>query len=215
MNRKNGYRALFYTMGMLILALGLTLNTKAGLGVSPVMSVPYCISEIWQWNFGDTTLVIYCLFVGLQFLLRGKKARVYDLLQLPLSLVFTRLLNVYGAAICLPLDALWQRVLVLLVSILLTGIGVAMTLDMKLVPNPCDGMVQTLGELWGKEVGLTKNLFDLCNLTITFLLGLATGHLMLGIGLGTVLGMLGVGRIIALFNRLFRVKLQRLAGLED
>lgn len=35
------YRWLFYLAGLFILALGLTLNTKTGLGVTPIISVPY------------------------------------------------------------------------------------------------------------------------------------------------------------------------------
>ena len=40
------YRVLIYIAGLLILAMGLTLNTKAGLGVSPIISVSYSVSEI-------------------------------------------------------------------------------------------------------------------------------------------------------------------------
>ena len=40
------FRGLFYAAGLLILALGLTLNTKTGLGVSPIISVAYSISVI-------------------------------------------------------------------------------------------------------------------------------------------------------------------------
>ena len=40
------FRVLFYAAGLLILALGLTLNTKTGLGVSPIISVAYSISVI-------------------------------------------------------------------------------------------------------------------------------------------------------------------------
>ena len=43
----------FYLMGLLILAMGLTLNTKAGLGVSPIISLSYAASVIWNRNFGD------------------------------------------------------------------------------------------------------------------------------------------------------------------
>lgn len=57
------YRGLFYLMGLLILALGITLNTKTGLGVSPIISVSFSISTIWHFNFGNTTLVLYALFV--------------------------------------------------------------------------------------------------------------------------------------------------------
>ena len=45
------YRVLIYIAGLLILAMGLTLNTKAGLGVSPIISVSYSVSEITHHNF--------------------------------------------------------------------------------------------------------------------------------------------------------------------
>ena len=49
---KQGIRWGLYTLGMLVLALGLTLNTKTGLGVSPIISVAFGVSEIWGLNFG-------------------------------------------------------------------------------------------------------------------------------------------------------------------
>ena len=60
------YRVLIYIAGLLILAMGLTLNTKAGLGVSPIISVSYSVSEITHHNFGNTTLVLYTIFVILE-----------------------------------------------------------------------------------------------------------------------------------------------------
>lgn len=40
------FRIFFYILSLLILALGITLNTKTGLGVSPIISVSYSVSEI-------------------------------------------------------------------------------------------------------------------------------------------------------------------------
>ncbi|MDO5298479.1 MAG: DUF6198 family protein [Clostridia bacterium] len=213
MHSKTLFRALYYTLGMLILALGLTLNTKTGLGVSPIISLPYCVSEVFSLNFGNTTLVAYCVFVAIQFALRGKNARLYDLLQIPLSLVFTRVLNLYSVVFDVHFAHLWQNLLLLAVAIVCTGVGAAMTLDMKLVPNPGDGIVQALAEFFHRETGLTKNLFDLLNVTLTFLLGLATGRFLCGIGIGTLLGVLGVGRVIAVFNKLCKETIVRQAGI--
>ena len=53
---KKGIRFLLYFVGLFILALGLTLNTKANLGVSPIISIPYSISQLTRYNFGDLTL---------------------------------------------------------------------------------------------------------------------------------------------------------------
>ena len=45
-------RWVLYLLGMLVLALGLTLNTKAGLGVSPIISIAFAVSEIWAGTSG-------------------------------------------------------------------------------------------------------------------------------------------------------------------
>lgn len=96
---KKRLRILVYVVGMFILALGLTLNTKANLGVSPIISVPYSISQITGLNFGDLTFVVYAIFVVVQIIihirLKNHKRIVSDILQLPLSLIFTRLLNIF------------------------------------------------------------------------------------------------------------------------
>ncbi len=38
-------RVVIYLFGMVLLALGITLNTQAGLGASAIVSVPYTISQ--------------------------------------------------------------------------------------------------------------------------------------------------------------------------
>ncbi|HIZ42618.1 MAG TPA: hypothetical protein H9811_08665 [Candidatus Gemmiger excrementigallinarum] len=74
----------FYLLGMVLLALGLTLNTKTGLGASAIVSVPFTVSQATGWDFGNLTLVVYCLFVAAQFVIKGKNRRWTDLLQIPL-----------------------------------------------------------------------------------------------------------------------------------
>lgn len=56
MKKSSILRTIFYVSGLLILALGIILNTKSGLGVSPIISVAYSISAIWNLNFGNTTV---------------------------------------------------------------------------------------------------------------------------------------------------------------
>lgn len=60
--RQQVIRFLIYLAGMVILAIGITLNTKTGLGVSPIISIAYCVSSILDWNFGNTTMGLYCVF---------------------------------------------------------------------------------------------------------------------------------------------------------
>ena len=225
-------RWVLYLAGMVILAIGLTLNTKTGLGVSAILSVSFAISEIWTLNFGNIALVVYVLFVVIQMVLHGlcPKTRagrrlgtvlLLDALQFPLSLGFTRVINLVSALVPVLSEAyagrflgsFVGRVLFLLLAVVLTGIGAAMTLTMRIVPNPADGIVQTLAEATGKTVGFAKNWFDLLNVCINLILGFVFAGGIVGVGLGTVVAALGTGRVIALVNRICGSKMKTAAGV--
>lgn len=232
-NKTKVCRIALYLFGLLVLALGITLNTKVSLGVSPIISVSYSISSIWNLNFGNTTLGLYILFIvvemGLHVLWsrqqdpkRRRMLLLLDILQLPLSLIFTRFLNLFGTQI--PnfaeqantfVGSLTGRILLLLLAIVLTGIGAALSLNMRIVPNPGDGIVQAIADCLGWRVGFTKNCFDVCNITVTIMVSLLCTGQLIGVGVGTVLAVIGVGRVIALINHFGRVRMLQLAGIEE
>lgn len=234
MKTQRFYRGFFYILGLLILSMGLTLNTKAGLGVSPIISVSYSISQINGANFGNMTLLLYWAFVVIELILHIvqwkrkdlppqttlKTLLLKDVLQLPVSLIFTRFLNLYSAVLpdfpasTTGLDEYFpMRLVVLLLAILFTGVGACMSLSMRVVPNPGDGIVQVIADTIHKNVGLTKNCFDLLNICITVCIGLFAAGRIIGINVGTVLAMIGVGRVMALFLYLFRKKMSELSGV--
>ena len=208
-------RWVVYLVGMFILATGLTLNTKTGLGASAIVSVAHTISLCTGFTLGNITLVTYVLFIAAQFILKGDKRNWLDLLQLVVSVVFTRVLDFLKAVV--PYQSGQNLVfdfLLLALSIVLTGTGAAMVLGMDLVPNPADGIVNALSMRSGKEVGICKSCFDIVNVAVALLIGLANGNPLLGIGIGTIISMLCSGRYISLFNKFFRQKLRIAAGLE-
>lgn len=244
MNQSICYRALFYTAGLLILALGLTLNTKAGLGVSAIISVSYSISLIFDLNFGNVTLGLYTVFVAMELalhlfhnwrakkrmpeaLLPSRRANIkyillVDILQIPLSIAFTRFLNVFSSLLpdfpessgSVPL-LFFLRLLTVTAAILLTGIGAAMTLNMRLIPNPGDGIVQAIADTIHKSVGFSKNCFDVVNIILAATMGLLFTGKLQGVGIGTVLAVIGVGRAIAVFNHFAGERMKTAAGVRD
>ena len=169
-------------------------------------------------NFGNVALGLYTVFVILEIILHLihhhsslrkqpealtpssraslKFILLADVLQIPLSIAFTRFLNVFSALLpdfppenTLPLFAL--RLLTVICAIILTGIGAAASLNMRLIPNPGDGIVQAIA--------------------LGFLF---TGKLQ-GVGIGTVLAVIGVGRSIAVFNHFAQDRMKKLADIRD
>jgi uncharacterized membrane protein YczE len=219
LNKKFITRFILYLVGMVILALGISLNAKTSLGVSPIISTAYCISSITGYNFGNMTFVLYVLFVCIEIVIhlsrKMKKQAALDCLQVIVSLVFTRFLNVFDYII--PnlgsetmhgtfWGSLTGRIAALLLAIVFTGIGAALSLNMRIVPNPGDGIVQTIADAVGKGNGFIKNCVDITCVIFTCATGLIIAHKIIGIGLGTLLAMIGVGRVIAVFNHFTKKK---------
>lgn len=211
--KKQTVRFIIYLLGMVLLALGITLNTQAGLGASAIVSVPYTVSRGTGLDFANMTLITYCVLVAAQFVIKGKNRRWIDLLQIVVSIVFTRFMALFQYGIRYQSGFLPTDLLVLVLGILFTGIGAAMTVDMQLIPNPGDGIVSSLADRFGKELGFSKNCFDAFCVVCSLAIGFAFGDPLLGIGLGTVLSMVGVGRVIYFFNHFAKARLQQWAGL--
>ncbi len=208
------WRILFYSLGLVILSIGLTLNTKSGLGVSPIISVPFSISNVLNMNFALMTFIVYVIFVLIQFIIKRKNIDLKDFLQIPFSLLFSVVLNYFSEILKFNYTTLWQNLIILLLAIVVTAVGVAMMLNMKLIPNPADGLSQAIGDLLKKDLGFGKNTLDVaCVLTTCVVEILFLGKIT-AIGIGTVISMIGVGRIIAIFNKIFKENMNRLAGLE-
>lgn len=222
---KTANRVIIYLVGLVILAFGLVMNTKSGLGVSPILSMAYAVSEIYEINFANVTLGLYLIFVVIEVVLhlathRGKKQILSDILQIAVSIVFTRFMNVFATLIP-ELDFTGRgkgfeytiRLLVLIVGLVCTGIGAAASLNMRIVPNPGDGIVQAVADCVGKSVGFTKNCIDVCSVAFTIILSLVLRGRLYGVGAGTILAVILVGRTIAVFNFFTRRRLLEAAGL--
>jgi uncharacterized membrane protein YczE len=208
-------RFALYMVGMVILALGISLNAKTSLGVSPIISTAYCVSTITGYNLGNMTFVLYLFFVCVEILIhlarKLKREAAVDCLQIIVSLIFTRFLNVFEMLI--PnlgaeemqgtfAGSLVGRLFFLILAIICTGVGAALSLNMRIVPNPGDGIVQTIADAVRKDNGFVKNCVDITCVIITCVTGLIFSRKIIGIGIGTLMAMLGVGRVIAVFNKL-------------
>ena len=152
-------RLCFYACGLVILCIGIILSTKASLGVAPVNSLPYLSSEISPLTLGQSTTVLYLICIAAQCTLK-RKLSLPVLLQLPLSYLFGLMVDFFNRLLdvvqphSLPASLLW-----LVVAISCIALGVVMVVGMDLVPNPPDGMVQTISQVSGREFGLVKNIF--------------------------------------------------------
>ena len=198
MKELNYKRIGIYLLGLLILGCGIDLNTKTQLGVSPIISVAYNIAYLTHIPIGVMIFIYYVLLVIIQWILLGKKFDYFQFFQIPASLVTSFFIQLFDGFI--PVASSYPTRIMMLILAIITGIGASLTVGMKIVPNPADGLASVFGETCHKGFGFGKNLFDGISIVISLIIGFVFTGGILGIGLGTVISMIFTGRVIALLE---------------
>ena len=184
-----------YCLGLLVLAFGVTLSVNSNLGVSPISSLPYVISQIVNISLGTCTTLVYAFYVLVQMVLNGRKFQPIVLLQLVFSTIFGYFVD--GAKLILGdfmLPGYLGRLVMLAASIVLIAVSLVLYIDVKLAPMPAEGLVSCISEKWGKPFSRIKTLVDCTSVLVgAVLCGLFLGRLV-GIREGTVITALLVGR---------------------
>ena len=89
-----GKRAVWYIVGLNLIAAAVVLNVRYNVGVAAFSSVMYAISEIYRISLGTASIICYLIFVVMQCILSRRITLTY-LLEIPLSFAFGVLTDVY------------------------------------------------------------------------------------------------------------------------
>lgn len=199
--RKLVLRYIWFTIGVVINSFGVALITKAALGTSPISSVPYVLSLRFPWSLGQFTFVFNLLFIAAQVVLRGRNFPPVQFLQIVVNLVFSAFIDV-GMKLLWWFEPDFLPVklvaLVLGCAVLGCGISIEVAPDALLVPG--EGVVGAITDRLHKRFGSVKVVFDVTLVAIALGLSFLFFHGINGLGLGTVVSALIVGRFVNLCN---------------
>jgi len=209
-------RAIIFCVGIVFLVLGITFNTMTGLGTSCITASYYSIYKATSLSFAQASFMVYMVMLAMEFLIKGKHRDWRDLLQIPFSLGYSILLQ-WMEKLFMPIrfDTFWENLLLLAVATVCIGIGTSMVLNMKVVASPPDSLAGVIGWRLKRGTGLGKNLLDASCVIFALAVDLLAQGKLVSIGIGTLLSMIFVGRVIAVFEFFFKKHLLRLAGMQN
>lgn len=202
-------RYMEFLIGLVIVAGGICLITKAGLGTSPVSCVPFVISlKYTQISFGTWTFLMNVLFFAGEWLLLQKQFdRTQRIGQIPASFVFGWMVDVWMNLLAgLQPQSLWMKLIVFVFGCAVLGFGVVVEVAPDVLMVPADGFAQAIAIRLNKPLGTGKNIFDAALTSIGLLLCFLFFGRLNGIGVGTILAAVLVGRFVALFKAMLASK---------
>lgn len=199
-------RYVWFIVGVLVNSFGIALITKAALGTSPISSVAYVLSLALPLTIGQFTFIMNMVFIALQPVLLRREYRPIQVLQIAVNVVFSGFLDVsMGMLSWLDPTTLPLQLAALLAGCVILGVGVAVEVAPDVLMVPGEGLVRAIyivvsRHFGSARFGTIKNLFDISLMLIAVVLSLAFFGYLNGIGVGTVIAALLVGRIVNLAN---------------
>ena len=97
MKRNLSGRIAVLVIGLWIMSLGIAFSIAAGLGTSPISSLPYTLSMLTPLTVGTATIMLHVILITLQALILRHRYRPIQLLQLPLAVLFGLLTDASNA----------------------------------------------------------------------------------------------------------------------
>lgn len=198
--KQTAKRWVLFLVGIQCLAIGIVCNTRTNLGVAAFTSVFYAISQIYHISLGTASIFLYLVLIAIQILLL-RKVSLQVLLQIPFSLVFGWVTDVYDALLPFHTLTLPEAFLLLFTAFIFTSWGVFLTVQCNFVVTPVEGIVNTISKVFRLDFGMVKNCFDISMIVITVALCLVLKQPIIGIGVGTILSALILGRLISLYGK--------------
>lgn len=199
-------RYLLFLLGLFIASMGVAFSTKAGLGTSPVASLPYSVSLVSdRFTFGGWLNLLSVIQIAVQVALLRKKCQPLEIIiQTVLAFVYGYLTNLSCYLIRnLTVAHYWQQLLYMLLGCAVLAFGIWVQLKGNVAMLPGEAMNRAISEVTGKRYENIKILFDIIYIALSAVICLLFLHKLEGVREGSIIAAVAVGNIVKLYNFLF------------
>ena len=203
-------------LSIFVTSFGVVLSVKAGLGASPIVSLPNVLSYVADVSLGVTLFFVYLLFIIIQWaLLRDRSKIMMTLSQLP----FTMLFSVFVDFIEVLLDP-WtvagfaEQWVLVVASTAIIGFGVVLEVDANISMLADDGLVLAVSRVTKVRLDKVMVIFDVCFVASAFAVSWLALHGFHGVGLGTIFAGITLGLFVRLFTKVVKRYIRKDGSIE-
>lgn len=200
-----------FLIGLFIASLGVAFSTKAGLGTSPVASLPYSVSLVnGLFSFGGWLNVLSVIQISIQVMLLRRKCKPVEIaIQTILAFVYGYLTNLSCWLIRdISVNSYLEQLLYLTISCFVLAFGIWMQFRGKVAMLPGEAMNRAISEVTGKRYENIKIFFDIFYIVVSAVICLVFLGELKGVREGSIIAAVAVGLIIKLYNKIFEKKLK-------
>lgn len=193
-----------FLVGLFIASLGVAFSTKAGLGTSPVASVPYSVSLMSDLlSFGGWLNLLSVLQITVQVLLLGRRCKPVEIvIQTLLAFVYGYLTDFSCGLIAgLKVGSYPMQLVFMLISCIVLAFGIWLQLKGGVAMLPGEAMNRAISTRTGRRYETVKVFFDVFYIVVSAVLGIVFLGGLKGVREGSIIAAVAIGNLIRFYNR--------------
>ena len=197
---------LLFLTGLFIASMGVAFSTIAGLGTSPVASLPYSVSLVSSlFSFGGWLNMLSVIQITVQVILLRKKCKPLEIvIQTVLAFVYGYLTNFSCWLIKdVSVENYFEQLMYMFIGCFVLAFGIWLQLKGKVAMLPGEAMNRAISEVTGKRYENIKILFDIVYIVLSAAICLIFIGELKGVREGSIIAAIAVGSIIKLYHLLF------------
>ena len=185
----------------MIQSAGIALVVKSLLGTSPISSLPYVLSLISPFTFGQTTFAVNMVFVVFELLMLRRDFPAIFWLQVPVTILFGFCIDFFMQLFAILPEAYALKLLLCLLGTSLVALGVAGQGIADVLMLAGEGAVYVFARKSGIDFGKVKVGNDISLVAIAAIVSVLTLGTIEGIREGTLISALLTGIIARFYLR--------------
>ncbi|WP_051589095.1 DUF6198 family protein [Ruminococcus sp. NK3A76] len=195
-----------FLIGLFIASMGVAFSTKAGLGTSPVASVPYSVSLVSKLlTFGGWLNLLSVIQIITQVaVLKGKCNYAEIAVQTVLAFVYGYLTNLSVWLIRgITVSGYPMQFVFMLLGCVILALGIWVQFKGGVAMLPGEAMNRAISKVTGRRYENIKILFDILYIALSAVICLVFLGKLQGVREGSIIAAFAVGSIIKVYNKLF------------
>ena len=195
-----------FLIGLFIASMGVAFSAVAGLGTSPVASVPYSVSIVFPMlSFGGWLNLFSVIQILIQVAVLKGKCNYFEIgIQTILAFIYGYLTDFSCWLIRdIPIVGYPAQFLFMLLGCIILAIGIWIQFKGGVAMLPGEAMNRAISKVTGKRYENVKIAFDILYITIAVFICLIFLGELKGVREGSIISALAVGSMIKLLNRIY------------
>lgn len=196
---------LLFSLGIILVAMGIALNIKSTLGSSPIDTLVFNLASVSHMDSSLSMIIVNCAMILLYFILSPNRKVIFLIIA---ALLLSLFLHIFQSYVFLfTTNNIIYQILIFILAINLISLGVALEIKSNVSTTALEGIILFINnKLPRLSFGLIRTIVELIIIIISATISLIFNHNLGEVGIATMIMLLTCGFLTDFYLYLLKVR---------